>query len=538
MLPARVPDTRLPNGSAELWQLLARVEELSRELGSVEIANAELNSALDRLEARLLAVGVTPGLGLPLLEPASALPIATDPPLPPRALARLVARMEALGLALGRADINPDEPPDAAPIWSASPPRAERGPASESSSNVVQDEPAPVNPPQTPQVAALRPARATSDEAAAAMRLSLAELSVTPAPVRPIEPTGQPAPASAEPLETPPAPSIAAQSSDVPEQHEPAPEVAEDAEPAASAAVVPPAVAVAPPPGGGPPRRPFAERWRRRGRWSQALALGVLAVALLAALAVVMALADSGSSSSTPTPTTSAANPQPPATLAPVNGSDTRVPGVYGYADTPTPVLTATPSPTATATPVPTRTPTPRPTATRTPSPTPTPTPTSTPTPEPTPTPTPEPPPPTPTPVNPTPGLGATRADVETRLGPPGVTRANGVVEYQNGTITVRYSNEGRVLWMSLNQRLTGNLSREAADAFASAWRPPDAVFQNTALNTPALEREIFASAGVTAALGGGDVRGRNPNVFVEEFERDPANGNILSITLAVGNSF
>jgi hypothetical protein len=141
-------------------------------------------------------------------------------------------------------------------------------------------------------------------------------------------------------------------------------------------------------------------------------------------------------------------------------------------------------------------------------------------------------------PVNPTPGLGATRADIETRLGPAGVTRTNGVVEYQNGSITVRYSAEGRVLWISLNQRLTGSQSRESADAFASAWRPPDATFQRTETATPALERQIYASPAVTAALAGGDVRGRNPSIFVEEFERDPATGNILSITLAVGNAF
>jgi hypothetical protein len=506
MLPARPTDTRPTTasaGSPELDLLLARVEQLGRELGRVEIANGELAGALERLDARLRALGVMPGADAPLSAPAPLPPPVMLAPFrpPPTALARLVERMESLGLALGRADVNPDDPPRAVRATTAvvglnQAPRSPfvtnvSDPTGRENEPDASDEAAPQ--PALPElpgphVAPRRPARARANAAATAMRLSVAALSAGAARMRPIE---------------------RVDTSD--ESREQTPRVGRPQ----------------------PARQPLAGRLRGRPGWARALSYSVVAIVVFAALAAVMALANSDD----PEPTAAATGtpPRPPASLQPVNGADTRVPGVYGYLESPT--ATVAPTPTATATPTPTRTPTPRPTATRTPTPTPSPTPSPTPTPPP-PTPTPEPPPPTPVPVNPTPGLGATRADIETRLGPPGVTRANGVVEYQNGTITVRYSTGDRVLWISLNQRLTGNQSREAADAFAAAWRPPDATFQRTDTSTPPLERQIYASPAVTAALAGGDVRGRNPNVFVEEFERDPASGAILSITLAVGNAF
>jgi hypothetical protein len=252
------------------------------------------------------------------------------------------------------------------------------------------------------------------------------------------------------------------------------------------------------PPPGAPPFDRLADVVRQH--WA------VIAAAAVVLLILVVAVSLTVDSDDRPSPSATAARatatvPTPAATLAPVTGSATRVPGVYAFVNTPTPAPSVGRTPLGSPTAAPSSTATPRQSA--------------------------------------EPGVGSTRGTLEAQYGLPQVTRPDGVSVYmvEQTAVSVLYSDDGLALRIVLDFTLSDPpLTRaDAADLLAN-YRPADADPLRTATPAAGVERRTYASAALADRFAGRDTAGRTASRYVEEIRWDPVSGFVITVTMAVGN--
>jgi len=193
--------------------------------------------------------------------------------------------------------------------------------------------------------------------------------------------------------------------------------------------------------------------------------------------------------------------PTPAATLEPVNGSSTRVPGVYTLIATPTPSASPVSMSTRAASPIAS---------------------------------------PSATPIADTPGIGSSRAELEAQFGQPRATEVTGEVVYASdgAEVVVLYSADDLALRMVFDYTSSaGRVPRGDIEDMLRNYRPRDAVLLNAGTPTAGVEMRVYTSASLAGQVAGYDTHGRIPNHYLEQILVDPAAGQVLSFKLALGDT-
>lgn len=502
VLEARVPVVR--HTPASIF-LLSHVERISRELGRADTVLEDLSARVNTLEQRLAALeldDVRPAarplefaadadlvVEIPALEP----PRLTAQPAP-EGLIRLLSRMEALGLEVGRTetelDIVRDEAQQDTPddddieepveeteavepvivveelVIAETPSEPDR-PEPEIEQVIAEvplpdlGEPPAVEIPPDVQPARLSPMVAIGAWVAkgALQPARLGHIIFAAVAARPVLPEIKPIRRDATddlagtPLQILPQDVFASD-----EAHRAVPLRVDDG-------------VVAPP-------EPLPRRRRTPLLVAAAIALALLATIIIAATAWVRADGNQPETVATATsqPESAATVPPASATLAPLNEGAARLPGVYGM------IASATVGGGGSLSLV-----------------------------------------------------GASHVEITSMFGEPTEMRTDGGVAYLDGEILLRYSPDGRVVSATFD--LTPEaLSPADADVIFARYRPSDArLLDQKPLNTGG-ERTRYTSPSLQATFAGQDTAGYDPSVYIEELHTDAA-GTVTALVISLAET-
>jgi hypothetical protein len=475
--------TRIPtldHAPASIY-LLGHIERISRELGQADTVLEDLASRVRTLEQRLAALerGDSPA---PAVASAQEDIVVAIPPLEPPQLTsgvapdgliRLLSRMEALGLEVGRAESELDIVRDEAPL----PPISEVGPVDALEPETLDAPPVdvletvvPTRAPESPTlVPAFIPRIALAFVSSAATPAALeradpseshalfADVAAPPAiPAFRRVTTAEPSGDSGPPLQIPAAEVFA-------------PDEAYRAYPVrveADGAELP-----------GPDVVPLRPRRHKGLVVAAAIAIALLATIALATLWTRAGSDDETTATATSQPSSAASVPPASATLAPLVEGSPRVPGVYAL------IASATAGGGGSLSLV-----------------------------------------------------GATRAEADDLLGPATQERPDGTVVYLNGSAVLTFSDDARVVMAEFDFTTPGDeLDRDAATLVLARYRPSDAQEIDRETTTPGVERTHYSSPSLRATFGTADTAGRDPATYLEEVHFDPDTNQVQTLVVALG---